>query len=354
MVFERLGLSNRQERMWRDDLERRGYTQAQGKPKDLDDWLQTYNREEGTDYRLVLAGNTPEYAWNPRSFDPRAGQVAKCRFLMHFSEGVSDALILETIEQQLGLPALVLASALLEHWLTDNVLNRIEAGRVALANDMLKTLNEPEFFLRNKGGLSTSSELKHRLGLDDNEFRSAFYDSPPSRLVSDTIVLDLTMHNPTIDEVWVSNLVAEKGNVIPLHIIAEEIGLTRLGVPQDEVINITKRVCSVLQEQYYSGSEPAIMEVNGDHLSVGNPTEVVEAHIRRIEEYQAAWNDHATSLETQLDVVVSNIDEREEKLEQIEMEQGLDEEGLRERIIQAAVLQAYKQALFHTEKRDTA
>jgi len=354
MLLEALGLTNKQERIWKDELERRGWTQAQGKPRELAGWVETYSRHQGVDFRIVQAGNVSEYAWNPRSFDPRAGEVAKCRFLMNFSEGVSDSYLMEAIQSNLGLPALILASAIRDYWFEADVLTQADGGRVALSGEMLVILNEPEVLLRNKGGLATVEELKSRLQLKDDEFRDAFPDAPPDRLVSNTVVLDLAMHSPRIDEVWVSNLVAEMGNVVPLTRIAEEIGLITLAIPAGEAIEMAKRVCSVLRDRYFPGSDPAIMEVNDDQLSVGNIAEVVDAHIRRIVEYQTAWNNHAESLEGDLDTLGAGIEEREQKLEQIEVDTELSDAELRGRVIQAAMLQAYKDALFHTNRLDTA
>ena len=317
MVNFHLPGQNRLERRWEYDLVHSGWTQAQGRPRELKEWLDRWNKDKGTRYALIDVDGVSEIAWNSTRFNPReTDNKLFFGFLIEFSQGKPRLQVVERVKTQFRLSSTYLAEAIVNYWISDTAsLVFQDNGLLGISDTMLATLDQPQVFLGNLKGVVTVAEAMKRLSKDEGQIRSEFPDDPPRRLVNDKVILDLTM---TDNEGMLSNLLASHGNVVSLSHLADEIGLTGLNIDEQDKLDMAVRACAAFRELH---PEFDIMSEHDGFLNIGNETEVLEAHLKQREAALAEWNTYKNSIEV-------DTEEAIEKLNSLDMELEIAQVGL--------------------------
>jgi hypothetical protein len=339
MMFSFQG--SQEEQMWERDLDSMpGWTKAVGKPKQLRDWVEKYNKSNLTNYRTVEINGVSEFAWNPNRFNPRVKGDRDYRWLAIFSEGVPRKKVVDLIHQRLGLPAVYLAEAVVSYWSQEmDLLLQQEDGAMTVSDELLQDLKQYQVYLENKDGLVSVQDIKDRFNLTETEIAEIFIEDMPTRIVTAEVILDLPLHG--VNEEWVSKLISSD-NVIPMEMVAEQIGINSIHISPEAAMEVARRVCAALNELYPSFG---ILEEKGGYLNIGNPKEVLQAHIRAAVKAKEEWAAHQLKQVERRISVEEYIDQTVIRLTKEENAASPDREDLVSQAIQAEFLKRYANRL---------
>ena len=340
MVTGLRGMVNRFERQWERDLESHGWSPAQGRPKELQEWVKRHNKDRGTSYRVVEVEGIPSVAWNSQMFNPNAGTGRDYQFLMEFSEGKPKSRVVGVVSDQFRLPSRALAEAIVDYWSLETG-TLIDRGNelLGVSDSFLPDLGAADEFLQNLKGLVTIETAKARLQFTETEILTRFQDQPPKRLVGNNVILDLGMKNI---EVVISNLLARYGHAVEIVHLAEEIGLTELGLDPGDVNAMANRVCEAVRELHPEFE--IVLQYDG-LLNIGNEKQVIEAHLRLRKSVLEGWEHRRHILEGSLDDVAARVDDLENECEEERGKISFDEEELGKRAVQSAFLTRFASRL---------